>query len=251
MQPKVIGEPKFGLRLRVEQGSFSLTLEARPDPFTLYIVIGAALAVGVFGGLLFSPKQGLVTFIVFSLLFLPLIGILLLNKMRVRCTCVLDRGRGLLQIDEQSLTRRIQEVYQLDDVGAVIVRRLPSSPLAGSAWSYGLFLDLGAVEYLAACSNSEQTVGQDAWRISRFLSIPLEVASAPSQERQTYRRLFATAIVVYVLPVVLAVATLLLILQQAPGIDAAFAGLLSALLISQIGAILAFIYYRTQRPYET
>jgi hypothetical protein len=46
MQRRVIGEPKAGLALRIQQTPVSMSLAGRPDPLLLYVVIGAALAMG-------------------------------------------------------------------------------------------------------------------------------------------------------------------------------------------------------------
>jgi hypothetical protein len=164
---------------------------------------------------------------------------------------VLDKERDTLQIDEQSYTRRVQEVYPLEDVAAVKVRRMPSGPLAGGGWCFGLFLALRDAEYFTACSNNEATVGQDAWRISRFLGVPLEAPmyEEPEASRARLRPVITTALL-YLLPVVLAISALLLLFDQLPGIEPRLAGLLGAVVISQIGAILAFAYQRTRKPYE-
>jgi hypothetical protein len=59
-----------------------------------------------------------------------------------------------------------------------------------------------------------------------------------------------TAGVVYLVPIVIAISALVFLLDQLPGIEPSFAGLLSAVVISEIGAMLAFAYYRSRRPYE-
>jgi hypothetical protein len=59
-----------------------------------------------------------------------------------------------------------------------------------------------------------------------------------------------TAAVVYLVPIVIAISALVLLLDQMPGIEPSLAGLLSAVVISEIGALLAFAYYRSGRPYE-
>lgn len=252
MQRKVIGDPKFGLTLRIRQSPLVMSLEARPDPLLLYVVIAASTVVGIIGSVASSPREGLVSFLTFALLFSPLICVLAFNAVRVRTLCVLDRERGLLQIDEQSYTRRVQEVYPLGDISAVVVRRMPSGPLTGGAWSFGLFLALRDVDYVAACSNNEATVGQDGWRISRFLGVSLQAPTGEEPEGSRARLgLLVTTAILYLVPVVLAISALLFLYDQLPGIEPRLAGLLGAVVISQIGAILAFAYYRVRRPYET
>lgn len=252
MQRKVIGDPKFGLTLRIQQSPATMSLEARPDPLLLYVVVAASVVLGIVGSVISSPREGLATFLTFALLFSPLICVLAFNAIRVKTSCVLDRQTGTVRIDEQSYTRRVQEVYPLDEVTGVVLRRLPAAPLTGGSWSFGLFLSLGDADYLAACSNNEATVGQDAWRISRFLDVPLDVPVGEEAEvaQPRFRLIFITA-VLYFMPIALAMTALLFFLEQLPGIEPRLAGLLGIVVISQIGAMLAFAYYRTRRPYET
>lgn len=253
MERKVIGDPKFGLTLRIRQSPTVMSLEARPDPLLLFVVIAASTLVGVVGSVVSSPREGVVSFLTFALLFAPLICALAFNAVRVRTLCVLDKERGLLEIDEQSYTRRVQEVYPLQNVAAVKVRRMPSGPLAGGGWNFGLFLTLEDRDYFTACSNNEATVGQDAWRISRFLGVSLEAPTTDEEPEPGRARLglVVTTAVLYLLPVVLAISALLLLFDQLPGIEPRLAGLLGAVVISQIGAILAFAYQRTRKPHET
>ena len=252
MQRKMIGDPKFGLTLRIRQGPGIMSLEAHPDPLLLYTVIAASVTLGVIGSLLSSPREGLVTFLTFALLFSPLICVLTFNAIRVRATCVLDRQRGTVQIDEQSYTRRVQEIYPIEEVASVVVRRLPAAPFTGGGLAYGLFLGFRDVDYLAACSNNEVTVGQDAWRISRFLDVPLETPIHEEPETGRARpSVIAITAILYFMPIALAMTALMLLLEQLPGIEPRLAGLLGAVIISQIAAMLAFAYYRTRRPYET
>jgi len=252
MERKVIGDPKFGLTLRIRQSPAEMSLEARPDPLLLYVVVAAAVALGVIGALLSSPREGLATFLTFSLLFSPLICVLSFNAIRVRTSCVLDRQTSTVRIDEQSYTRRVQEVYSLEEVTGVLLRRLPAAPFTGGSVSFGLFLALTDADYLAASSNNEATVGQDAWRISRFLDVPLDapVGEEPSAGAPRPGVIAITAIL-YFMPIALAMAALLFLLERLPGIEPRLAGLLGVVIISQIGAMLAFAYYRTRRPYET
>jgi hypothetical protein len=158
----------------------------------------------------------------------------------------------VLQIDEQSYTRRVQEVHPLDEVEAVVVRKMPSGPLSGGPWSFGLFLALREADYMAAWGNNEATIGQDAWRISRFLGVPLETPPEELEEGGRNRgRVVVTTALLYLLPIVLAVTALWFVSYEVPGMTPTLAGFLGAVVISQIGAILAVVYYRMRRPYET
>lgn len=252
MQRKVIGDPKFGLTLRIRQSPAEMSLAARPDPLLLYLVAAAAVTLGVIGAVLGSPREGLATFLTFSLLFSPLICVLAFNAVRIRTSCILDRQTGTVQIDEQSYTRRVQAVYPLEDVTGVVLRRLPAAPFTGGSWSFGVFLCLLDADYLAASSNNEATVGQDAWRISRFLDVPLEapVGEEPQSGAARPGVIVITAIL-YFMPIALAMTALVFLLERLPGIEPRLAGLLSVVIISQVGVMLAFAYYRTRRPYET
>lgn len=249
MQRKVIGEPKAGLALRIQQTLDSMSLASHPDPLLLYVVIAAAIAMGIVGGVAASPREGIVSFLAFTLLFSPLICVLLFNALRIKTLCVFDKQDGVLRIDERSFTRRVQEVYPLETVDSISVRRLPSPPLGGAS-SYGLFVGLRDAEYLAASSNNEATLGQDAWRLSRFLGLPLELPRLEGVSGRMRPRVLLTAAVVYLVPIVIAISALVFLLDQLPGIEPSLAGLLGAVVISEIGAMLAFAYYRSRRPYE-
>jgi hypothetical protein len=96
------------------------------------------------------------------------------NAWRIKTLYVFDKLAGVLSIDERSFTRRIQEIYPLEAVDSISVRRLPSAPLGGAS-SFGMFIGLQDTEYLAASGNDEGAVSQDAWRLSRFLGLPLEL----------------------------------------------------------------------------
>lgn len=252
VQRKVIGDPKSGLALRIRQTPSQMSLSGRPDALLLFSVIAAAILFGILGAVALSPGAGVVSFVTFAMLLSPLIAVLVFNALRVKTLCVFDRDEGVLHIDERSYTRRIQEVYPLEEVESVSVRRLPSTPLAGGASSYGLFVGLREADYLAACSNNEGTVGQDAWRLSRFLGVPLNASPVEEGEQERPRpRHIVMAVLLYLIPTIVAISVLVWIFDQVPGIEPAFAGLLSAVAISEIAAILAFLYYRTRRPYES
>ena len=60
-----------------------------------------------------------------------------------------------------------------------------------------------------------------------------------------------TTVMLYLLPIVLAVSALVFVSYEMPGATPTLAGFLGAVVISQIGAILAVVYYRMRRPYET
>src|SRR5439155_27292447 len=103
-----------------------------------------------------------------------LICVLAFNALRIKTRCVLDKEEGVVLVEEQSYTRRLRERFPIEDARAVVVRRLPAAPLVGNAVTYGLFLGLTSSDYLVASGTNEQAVSQDAWRISRFLDLPLE-----------------------------------------------------------------------------
>lgn len=249
---KLIGEPKSGLALRIRQTPSVMTLEGRPDPVLLYVVAAAAIGVGAIGSLAASPREGLAGFLTFALLFSPLLGVLVFNALRVKMLCVLDRESGNVHIDERSITHRVQEEYPLHEVESVFVRRLPSAPLAGGTSAYGVFLSLGDADYLAASTINEGTAGQDAWRIARFLGVDLEAPVVDIAEiKRPQAGLLVTTAFLYFIPIILAASALMFLRERLPAIEPSLAGLLGAVVISQIGAIIAFAYYRARRPYES
>jgi hypothetical protein len=249
---KVIGDPKAGLTLRIVQTPTTMSLEALPDPLMLYIVIAAAIIAGIVGAVASSPKAGVVSFLTLVLIFSPLLCVLAFNAIRVRSRCFLDRERDVLRIDERSYTRRFQAEHHLEEVEGVAVRKMPSGPLSGGPWSFGLFLVLRDADYMAAWGNNEATIVQDAWRISRFLDLPLETPEEQAPDGEPRRRgVVMTTAMLYLLPIVLAISALVFVSQEMPGVVPTLAGFLGAIVISQIGAILAVAYYRMRRPYET
>ena len=248
-----IGNSKFGLALRIQMRSDEMRLSARPDPLLLYVVLGAAVAVGIAGGLTSSFHEGLLGFLAFTLLFSPVIVLLVLNNVRVRSRCILDKARDVLEIEEQSYTRRIQENYPLREIEAVAVRVLPNAPLFGTASGFGLFVVMRQAEYLAACSNNEAALSQDAWRMSRFLGVPLETPLGVGSSRPhplSYRSIF-TAGAIYLAPTLVTAMGLVFALENMSIGEPPLVGLLGAIIVSQVGAMLALTYYQSRRPHET
>lgn len=247
MQRKTLGAEKAGLALEIRQTPTSLAVFGRPDPILLFVVLGCAVTLGLVGAVSISPREGLVSFLAFSLLFSPIISVLLFNALRVRTECMLDRETGVLRIDERSYLRHVREVYDLSEVTGVRVQRLPSLPFVGGARAYGAFLDLGTADYLIVGSTDRATVDQDAWRIARFLGVPLEGSPEDEPASSTRPRDVLITGLVYFLLIALATLLLLFLLDQAPGPEPPFVGLLGAVVISQVGAMLAFAYYRARR----
>ncbi len=228
-------------------------LSARPDPLLLYVVLGTAVGVGITGAVATSFQEGIAGFLGFSLLFSPVICLLALNNMRIRSTCTLDKARGVVEIDEQTYTRRVQETFPLREVDVVAVRMLPNAPLLGTASTYGLFIGMRGADYLAACSNNETSLSQDAWRVSRFLGVPLETPLGPApagRRRLSYWRMLAAA-AIYLIPTLLTVTALVVLFQRLPIAQYSFLGLLGAIIVAQVGAILALTYYQSRGPYES
>jgi hypothetical protein len=251
VERSVIGDPKVGLTLQIQQTPTTMVLQARPDPLVLYIVIIATFMAGVVGALSATPKAGIVSILTFIVIFAPLITVLTFSAARVRCQCVLDHERDVVEIDERSYTRRLQRVRPLEDVEAVVIRKMPTGLLSGGTVSFGIFLALRDVDYMAACSTNEAAVAQDASRLARFLDVPLETPGEVVPRRQSRQGVLLMTAVLYLGPIVLAVSALLFLSNPALGIEPSLVGFLSAVVISQIGAILAFAYYRMRRPYET
>src|SRR4051794_34710586 len=87
MPRKVIGDPKAGLALRIRQTADAMTLEGRPDPALLAVVVAVSLIAGVIGSIAGSPSQGVVSFVLFALLFSPLLTVLIFNALRIKTQC--------------------------------------------------------------------------------------------------------------------------------------------------------------------
>jgi hypothetical protein len=252
-QRRRIGNPKSGLVLRVHQAPEALRLSTRPDPLLLYVVLGTAAAVGIIWAVASSFHVSWLGLLVFVALFSPVICLLVLHTVRIRATCVLDRERGTLEIDEQSYTRRLHQSYPLRDVEAIAVRMLHSGPLLGTASTFGLFMLMPQIEYLAAASNNESSLSQDAWRVSRFLGVSLETPMGQEQSGQhgVPIGLMLVTIALYLVPTLLTISSLILLFERLPNVQPSVLALLGAIIVSQFGAILAFAYYRARRPYDT
>lgn len=248
MARRVIGEPKAGLALQIRQTPTQFSVTGRPDPALLIVVVAAAVALGFIGAAASSPREGVAAFAAFGLLFSPIVAVLVFNALRVRTRCLLDKERDLFQFDEQWYAHRVQEVHSLSEVVGVSVRPLPAGPfLAGSPW-YGAFLDLETGDYLAISGIDEDAVGQNAWRLAQFVGVPLELPVPDQIARDGVSAgVVAATGVIYALPITVAVLVLAVVLDQLPGPEPTVVGLVAAVVISQIGAILAYAYYRTRR----
>jgi hypothetical protein len=251
-QPRrLIGRSKFGLALSMHATPDAMQLTARPDPLLLYVALGTAVTVEVAGTVVSTFETGTVSLLIFALLFSPVICLLVLHNVRVRTTCVLDRNRGVLQINEQSYTRRVHESYPLEHVHAVAVRALPDAPMLGTALSFGLIIVMPRVDYLVACSNNEAALSQDAWRVSRFLGVPLETPLGPAQiRRHVSIGLILASLALYLTPTLLTISALIVVFEHFPNIAPSLLGLVGAIVVSQFGAILALAYYRAGRHHE-
>jgi hypothetical protein len=227
-----------------------MEIDGRPDPLLLVVVLVAAGAVGIIAAVASTPRQGLTSFLLLCLLFLPLIGVLVFGALRVRTRCVLDKDQGSVQIDERSYARVLRTRYPIDTVAQVFTRPLRAAPLSGHGVSHGLFLELADADYLLAAGTDERRTVEDAWRIAQFLGVPLEMQGGEAGARSRGHGPLIAAALLYLLPVVAALSALLLVFDQLPAVEPSVVGLLGAVLISQFAAILASSYYHGRRPYE-
>lgn len=248
---QIIGQSKLGLVLRVHQTPSALRLSARPDPLLLYVVLGTASVAGFAWAVASSLEVSAHGLLVLALLFSPVISLLALQNLRVHSSCVLDRERDVLEIEEQSFLRRTTKRLPLRDVEAIAVRALPGPPLLGSVASFGLYVVMKDAEYLAASSNHEAALSRDGWRVARFLGVPLETPMGlppPAQHRASLG-LIVTAAALYLVPTVLTLSALVVLFERLPGVEPSALVLVGAIIVSQLGAILSFAYYRARRPH--
>jgi hypothetical protein len=215
----------------------------------LYVVVGTAAVVGIAGTIFSAREANAVGLILFALLFSPVICLLALNNLWVRTTCVFDRNRELVEIDEQSYTRRVHESYPLHDVSSIAVRALPDARLLGSALNFGLVIVMPQVEYLAACGNNEAILSQAALHVSRFLGVQLEtpLGTAQVSRHHVSPGLVLVPLALYLFPTFLTISALVVLYERLPNVQPSLVGLVGAIVVSQVGAILAFTYYRARR----
>lgn len=239
---ELVGAPKTGLRLTVAATPTSLTLTSRLDPSLLYLVLGAAILLGVVGAVLAAPDRSVLQAGLFAALCSPIAVFLMVSALRLRFTCVVDRAGNELRIRERGYFTVWQRRYPLEEIGCVYLLAAADAEARPSSPHYLLCLAVPDGAYLLAEGSRLaplETVGRE---LARYLGVPLERPCRAALPAGSWLRLLV-GVLLYAAPVTVAVALLALYLPDA---SAAWAlpTTLTAILLSQVGAILALLYYR-------
>jgi hypothetical protein len=256
MTRPILGSPKAGLRVQVHPAPQRLLYRGRANPALLYLVLGTGVGLSLAGSLFLSPESGLLGAVAFSLLLSPVIVFVVYGALRLRTECVVDRPAGLVRVDERAYFSRYRAQFDLAGVREVRLTTRPETQLVGTAAQYGVFLGLPEGFYQVLSSSSERHGRDEAERLGIFLGLPVVRAgpddgSQAGAERHGLRwRTWLMMLVVYVAPIGLAALALQVLFRDATIPQRLMITSLGAVMLSQVGAILAFAYYRSRGARE-
>ena len=242
-----LGAPKSGFKLSVDVEPTRLVLRSRPDPALLYLVIGAAVLLGLFGALLAAPARAALEAGLFAALFSPIAVFLVLSAARLRATCTVDCERNELRLRERRYLGNWERVYPLEQVGAVfLVAAPPSGPLdAGRTYQLCLAVPDGA--YVIAESAGAASLESAGRLVARFLGEPLDRDGRAVVRAPAGRRRLLVGVLLYAVPITVILAMLSLSIPE-HGSSWVFPTTLAAIVLSQVGALLTLLYYRRRVP---
>lgn len=243
---RVVGSPKAGLRVTASEEGSVLTFQGRTDPLLVYFVFGTAVAVAVAGGVLVSPAYGLAGVMLLSLLFLPLMVFVALGALRLRTTCRIERAEGRIEVVERSYAGALHRQWPLANLSAVLIAARPPAGITGSVPTYDLYLDFGKEQYLVRTATRERGIRRDAQRTTRFLGIPLRSERLPEAGRRTSRRHVLLLAVLFAFPLVGSTLGFSYLFRAQPPSTNLMIISMSALVVCQVGAILAYAYDRSE-----
>lgn len=246
---RVVGFPRNGLRVRLHEVGSRLVVAGRADPLLVYFVFGTAICVAVVGSILGSPRYGLAGVMLLSILFAPLVIFAALGAIRLRATCTLDRAGQRIMVEDRSYFGSVARSWDLPDLrGVLLLARAPSSWTAGGP-TYELYLDLGGEQYLLNVSRSERAMQREAQRIARFVGVPVRAERVPASDSRAQPGPGHAALIglLFALPVVLSTGLLAFLVRSQPPTTSLALVSLSALVVAQVGALLAYSYDRSRR----
>lgn len=242
----VVGSPKAGLRIIADEEGSVLTFHGRADPLLVYFVFGTAVAVAVAGSVLFSPGYGLAGVMLLSLLFLPLIVFAALGALRLRTTCRIARGDGRIEVVERSYAGALRRTWPLTHLARVLIAVRPPAGISGSVPTHELYLDFGKEQYLVRTATRDRGIRRDAQRTARFLGLAMHVEQLPNAGRRTSRRHVVLLAILFVLPLVGSTLGFSYLFRGNPPSTSLMIISMSALVVCQVGAILAYAYDRSR-----
>jgi len=243
----LLGAPKSGLKLSVEVAPTQLVLRSRPDPALLYLVLGAAALLGIFGAVLAAPARAALEAGLFAALVSPVALFLVVSGLRLRATCTVDCARNELRLKERRYLGEWEHVYPLEELGAVFLLAAPPSGPLDAGRTYQLCLAVPDGAYVLAESGSLGALESTGRLLARFLGVPLERGGHTVVRRSAGRRRLLIGVLLYAIPITIAVALLSLSIPDR-GSTWTFPTTLAAIVLSQVGALLTLLYYRRRAP---
>jgi hypothetical protein len=243
---ELLGAPKSGFKLSADVSLTSIVLTSRLDPALLYLVVGAAVLLGLIGAALAAPARVVLEAGLFAALFSPIALFLVISAIRLRSTCTIDLAGDSVRLRERRYLGLWQRNYRLEDVGSVLL--LPAAPpsFLGTVPNFLLCVALPDGAYLLGESPSEESMAAPGRLLAEFLGVPFERHTGAAIVA-TGRRRFMIGVLLYAIPVTAAVAWLSISIPDR-GTGWVFPTILVAIVLSQVGAILTLLYYRRHVP---
>lgn len=249
---RVIGFSKSGMRVALHERGEQIVLRGRADPLLLYLAIGGALGLGLLASILRSPVQGVVSSFIYSALFSPLLLFLIYSTLRLRSHCVINRAQGKIYVTERSYAGVEQFSLPLDSLVGILVTARSQLPIVGGPETYSLYLETEHLLYLVLAGYDEGSVLRLAERLGEALRLPVRLRGfdQPGESIRLPGRLLATTAVLYLVPPLVAIVAIYLAFRDAPLPERLMITSVGAIVLSQLGAILAYGYYRSREPRE-
>jgi hypothetical protein len=247
---ETLGFPKTGLRVGVAEEGSRLTFQGRAEPLLLYFVFGTAVAVAAGGSVLVSPRYGLAGVMLFSVLFSPLLVFSAFGALRLRTSCSVDRAARQILVNEQSYAGTMRYDWPLGALRGVLVAIRPPTGWASGGATYELYLDVGPVRYLVQAGMGERKIRRNAQRIAQFVGVPVRVERIPARVGRASMRHALLMLSLFALPVLLTTAALAYLFRDQPPTTSLMVVSMSALVVCQLGAILAYGYDRSRNRSE-
>ncbi|MBI2755194.1 MAG: hypothetical protein HYX52_00635 [Chloroflexi bacterium] len=240
------GFPKSGLRVEPEEDGSRLSYSGRADPLLLYVVFGTAFVVAFGGSIIVSPVYGLAGVMLLSILFLPLLVFAALGALRLSTTCSILRSEQRIAVAERSYAATLRRQWPLDALRSALILIRPPSGFASSASTYDLYLDFGGEQYLVTSSLSERSIRREAQRIARFVGCAVRTERLVAQVRRASIRHVVLVALLFVLPLVGSTVGFAYLLRDQRPTNSLMIVSMSALVVCQVGAILAYGFNRSR-----
>ena len=242
----LLGTSKSGHKVSMDLAPPRLIVRSRPDPALLYLVLGAALLLGLLGTALGAHDPSVAEAGLFAALFSPIALFLVVSAVRLRATCTIDPERDEVRLHERRYLGHWERRYSLEQVGSLFLLPIPPTGPLGAGRSYLLCLAVPDGAYVLAESPYAQSLEPTGRVLARFLGMPLERSGHTVVTTGAGRRLLV-GVLLYAVPVTAAVTALGLSLPERSS-GWALLTILAAIALSQVGAILALLYYRRRPP---